>query len=83
MDRDELAALARRARDDHPAPMDVRGRVLAALPRRPAPADRTLLACAAGSLAAAVVMAAFALPAWQSLDEPFAGLFASFVEDVR
>jgi hypothetical protein len=83
MDHQDLQDLGRRARDERTEPVDVRWRVQAALARLPAAADRTLLACAAGSLAAAVLVAALARPAWESLDEPFAGLFAAFADGLR
>jgi len=75
MDED-LQRLGQRARDEHVESVDVRGRVQAALARpRPAATDRTLLACAAASLAAATAMAIIALPVFQVLEEPLAGLF--------
>jgi hypothetical protein len=73
---DELRSLGQRARDERVESVDVRGRVQAALARpRPAAADRTLLACAAASLAAATAMAIVALPVFRALEEPLAGLF--------
>ncbi|HEX5011373.1 MAG TPA: hypothetical protein VFY71_13345 [Planctomycetota bacterium] len=74
----DLQRLAQRAREERVEGVDVRGRVLAELARarRPAPPDRALLAFAAASLAAAAAMAIFALPVFQALEEPLAGLFA-------
>ena len=76
MDR-ELEQLGQRARDERVESVDVRARVLAQLarPRRAAAADRMLVACAAASLAAATAMAIVALPVFQALEEPLAGLF--------
>ena len=78
MDGKDLERLSRRAREERVESVDVRGRVLAALaqPRRAASPDRTLLAFAAASLAAAAAMAIIALPVFEALEEPLAGLFA-------
>jgi hypothetical protein len=76
----DFEALASRARDDRPEAVDVRARVLAAVQQpRPAP-DRALLFCAAGALAAAVVVLALAWPALESLDAPLAGVLPASLE---
>ncbi len=78
MDRTPLGKLAARARADRPAPVDVRGPVLAALAQRRAPQrDRTLLLFAAGSLAAAALVALVALPELSALQDPLAGMFSA------
>jgi len=78
MDERDLQRLGQRAREERVESVDVRGRVLAELARarRPEPPDRALLAFAAASLAAAAAMTIFALPVFQALEEPLAGLFA-------
>ena len=73
-------ALAVRARDDRPEPVDVRLAVLAAVAARPAAPDRTLWVCAAGALAAAAVVLALAWPAVQSLDAPLAGVMPASLD---
>ncbi len=76
----DFESLASRARSDRPEPVDVRWRVLAAVNASPAAPDRTLWVCAAGALAAALVMLALAWPALDSLDAPFAGVTPASLE---
>jgi len=73
-------ALARRARDDRPEPVDVRLAVLAAVSARPTAPDRTLWVCAGGALAAAAVVLALAWPALQSLDAPLASVMPASLD---
>lgn len=78
MTRKPLEVLAARARADAPERVDVRARVLAAVARRPAPAaEPALVWCAVGSLAAAAVVLALALPEVQAVQEPLAGMFSA------
>ena len=63
---DDFRRLAARAAHDGPGRIDVSRQVLARLPAlRPQLVDRTLLACALGSLAAAGLVAMLAASAWQ------------------
>ena len=80
MNRKDLQALAARARDDRPEPVDVRARVLAAVAAQPAAPDRTLWFCAAGALAAAAVVLVLAWPALQSLDPALPGLMPASLD---
>jgi hypothetical protein len=80
MKRKDFEALAARARDDRPEPVDVRARVLAAVSARPAAPDRTLWFCAGGALAAAAVVLAIAWPALQSLDPALPGLLPASLD---
>jgi len=75
-----LESLASRARDDRPEPVDVRWRVLAALQARGHAPDRTLWVCAAGALAAAVVMLVLAWPAFDEIDSPLAGVLPASLD---
>jgi len=78
MGRSPFEQLAASARADQPAPLDVRGGVLAALARRrAAPRDRTLALCAVASLAAAAAVTLAVLPELSALQDPLAGLFSA------
>jgi hypothetical protein len=78
MARSPFEQLAASARADHPAPLDVRTGVLAALARRrAAPRDRTLVLCAAASLAAAALVTLAVLPELSALQDPLAGMFSA------
>lgn len=78
MARTPFEQLTASARAEHPAPLDVRGRVLAALARRrAAPRDRTLVLFAAGSLAAAALVTLAVLPELTALQDPLAGMFSA------
>jgi len=82
MDRpDDFEELLRRARQE-PAPrVDVTQRVLARIATHPRASAagldvRPMLACAAGALLAASVVALLASGSWLALDDPFSELLA-------
>jgi hypothetical protein len=77
-DFSDFERLARRARGE-PAPrVNVTGRVMAAIRRssyRVARVDSPMLVFAGAALAAAALVAVWALPAWDSVHDPLVALF--------